>query len=441
MLSASSARWAPAVESLPLIRRSAGEALPHGSVRHADCMDTRDPDRGTFGQADELDWRELDRLPREYRLPDQEGPEHLHDVLPKDVAEEIADWTYAVPLAAGSLYQHLPGGAVQYILTGAVNDAVALVLHVDRFDGRSAAHAARALFEHMVNLCDVLEGPPEVSERYLDHRHVTADQVARHRWYLDGLDKETGRKERRRLDALARRTKRPLAEAIAKYGPGFRRSWAVGTLKDRADAHNLSDCYEGYRILSSVIHASSGAMAGIVKPIAGHPVHRIGLDMDLAATAYAEGLNSFYQIAERLKDVAPVTEAEEILGRTGNLLWYLQQVRAALRRVDQQTWPTDPGPATLTFAGIWPSGTVRWYLHDLRYNSVVLADLVDPEPDLSEYIDHATAYDPEAFGGRPVTAVHFDLRATARPGSPRVPAASILIPPGHPAERRYRHGR
>lgn len=391
-----------------------------------------------FGRTNELNWRELDLLPREYGPPDQAGPKHLGEALPKHVADEMTYWRYAVPLEAGALYQHLPRGACQYVLTGAINDAVALIDHVDRFDGRSAAHAARVLFEHLVNLCDVLAGPADISDRYLDHRHVTAERVSRHRWYLKLLDGKSAKKERSRLDGLSNRTRKPLADAIAKYGSGFRRSWAAGTLKERADSHGLSDEYEGYRILSSVIHGSSGAMAGVVKPIGGHPVHRIGSDMDLAATAYAEGLRSFYGIAGQLKEIAPTTEAAEILGRTGNLLNCLQVVRETLSRIDRQTWPTRALPATVAVAAIWPNGKVRWYLHDLRDNSMVLADLVDPEPDLTELKAEAKTYDPDAFGGRPISAAHVGIRATARLGSPRVPAASILVPPEHPAARLQR---
>lgn len=418
--------------------RSPQRALPFTTVGHACHMGEVGADGGAFGQINELNWRERDRFPREYGLPDHGGPKLLSEALPKDIADEIAYWRYAIPLEAGALYQHLPGGATQYILTGAINDAVALVTHVDRFDGRSAAHAARVLFEHLVNLCDVLTGPQNISDRYLDHRHVTAERVSRHRWYLKFLDRRSAKKEGNRLDGLANRTRKPLAEATAKYGSGFRRSWAVGTLKDRADSHGLSDGYEGYRILSSVIHGSSGAMAGIVKPIGGRPVHRIGNDMDLAATAYAEGLRSFYEIAERLKGIAPTTEAAEILGRTGNLLNCLQDVRETLSLIDRRTWPTNVLPATMAVAAVWPSGKIRWYLHDLRDNSMVLADLIDPEPDLTELKAETMNYDPDAFGGRPLSAAHFGLRATPRLGSPRVPAASILIPPEHPADRHKR---
>lgn len=410
------------------------------AIRHAGHVNKRDADGGTFGQLTELSWREQDRLPREYGLPASSMPKYLSDALPKAVAKEIAVWSYAIPLAGGSLYQHLASTASKYILTGAINDAVALVLHVDRLDGRSAAHAARALFEHLVNFYDVLDGIEEASDRYLDHRHITADRVAHHRWYLAELDKKSAKREQNRLDGLANRTRKPLAEAVAKYGKAFQRSWAAGTLRDRADAHGLSEGYEGYRILSSVIHGSSGAMAGIVKSIDGQPVHRIGPDIDLAATAFAEGLVSFYRIADRLRVVAPVTEAEEVLGRTGNLINNLQQIRETLRRLDKQTWPRHASPATVTVAGIWPNGKVRWYLHDLREESMVLADLLDPEPDLTELIKKAAAYDADAFGGRPMSVACSAVRATARQDAPWVPAASILIPPGHPATRHYGRG-
>ena len=97
--------------------RSPQRALPFTTVGHACHMGEVGADGGAFGQINELNWRERDRFPREYGLPDYGGPKLLSEALPKDVADEIAYWRYAIPLEAGALYQHLPGGATQHILT------------------------------------------------------------------------------------------------------------------------------------------------------------------------------------------------------------------------------------------------------------------------------------------------------------------------------------
>ncbi|WP_156387892.1 DUF5677 domain-containing protein [Cellulomonas sp. Root137] len=321
------------------------------------------------------------------------------------------------------------------IVTAAANDAIALVDHVDRFDGRSAAHAARAMFEHLINLCDVISSTDNTPDRYLEHRHVTADQVSQHRWYLDLLDPAARKKEKDRLDKLARTTAAPLKAALAKWTTGFKRGWAKGTLKERADLHGLGDGYEGYRILSGVIHGSSGALAGIVRDIKGTPVHRVGPDLDLAATAYREGLVSFWSIADRLLVLTGGPEAEQLKGRTGNLLLGIQEVSKALRREDKNMWPTEPPPAgRVPLLAVYPSGRTRWFIVDTRTETMVVADPPAVEPDgVAAAIALARQTDPNA-DGRPVT-FPFEANVPIRPrvGASWVSTSSVLMPPGHPA--------
>lgn len=396
---------------------------------------------GAFGQLPERRWDSGDREGWEFRQPGPRIPDSLWAVVGGGMEDEVAGWADATRRGAGALYSAVPGEAAPRILTAAVNDAIALLDHVDRFDGRSAAHAARALFEHLVNALDVDSSEVNTAERYFRHRFVTESQVSRRRLHLPLLDRKARRRESERLDRLGKRSAAPLAAALAEYGPSFARGWARGSLKDRADAHDLADGYEGYRILSGVIHGSSGALTGIVKQVRGHDVHRIGLDLDLAATAYTEGLASFYGFADHLVRVTAQTEAEEIWGRTGNLLLRLQDVRETLRRVDLAMWPKDPPPPPMAVLAIYPSGAQRWYLYNAQDESIVVADPPREPLDaaqaraVEQLTEQVKGYDPADWGGRPMTVMMEGVRVSPRPGAQAVPSASVLIPREHPAFR------
>jgi hypothetical protein len=385
-----------------------------------------------FGLVEPKTWQSADRVGHELRDPFDADPGRLWDSLDLKTRQEIFDWREAVALHSGRLLDHLPNEASKLILTAATNDVLTLVTHVNQLDGRSAAHSARALFEHLVNFLDV-QSTVDAAERYEAHRHVTEEQISRRRWYLQYLDKKARKRESGRLKGLANRSKQPLAQAIAQYGPRFRLGWAAGTLRDRADAHDLAEDYDGYRILSGVIHGSSGAMAGIVKTIRGRVVHRIGPDLDLAASAYAEGLMNYYQLAKALVAATNLPEADELYGRTGNLILALPTVRETLRRIDAKMWPAAPAPATFAVVALYKSGRQRWFIHDLREETLTLAEPPDDPPDLSIPLADLEYYDPEQFGGRPMSTVFPHISLVPHPNTTRVPAASILVPYGHPA--------
>ena len=350
---------------------------------------------GAFGATPARRWDDGDREGWEYENPFDALPDSLAPLLGPELQAEFAAWPQAVSLCAGALYGDLATAAECRILTAATNDALALVRHVDHFDGRSAAHAARALFEHLVNMLDVHTSPVNTAARYEDHEHVTADQVSRRRWHLRLLSKRARKRESDRLDKLQKRAAGPLARAVEAYGSSFKRGWAHGTLRARADAHDLGEGYGGYQILSGVIHGSSGALSGVVRQVRGENVHRVGYDLELAATAYAEGLVSFYNLAEHLVTLTGRVEAEEIRGRTGNLLLGLDEVRDTLRKADAKLWPTTPVPGPMAVVALYPSGARRWYLHDPRDESIVVAEPPEDEPDLSVAEEKLATYDPD----------------------------------------------
>lgn len=390
---------------------------------------------GTFGDIGEKRWDDGDRVGWELPNPFGELPGSLWGSMSEQVQDDVAEWTYSLGLDIGALRPQMPNPAAHHIITAAANDANALLAHVDRYDGRSAAHTARALFEHLVNLMDVTASGPEASDRYLDHRYVTEDQVSRHRWYLLLLNGKSRKRETERLDKLGRRAARPLAAALKRWGPRFRNGWSDNSLYDRADRHGLTEGYDGYRILSGVIHGSSGGLSGLVREVQGTPVHRMGPDMQLAALAYREGLAAVYQLASHLVTLTDAHEAKRLRGLTANLLRDSQEVMLALQGEDNKMWPTYPPPGRLTVAGIYPSGRVRWFVHDTATETIALADPPESEPEQllavkAEVIKGSYGGD----NGRPITVAMAPdwVRVEPRSGATWVPASSVLVPPGHP---------
>ena len=391
-----------------------------------------------FGPLPERRWDSGDHEGREFAGPGPQPPESLWADIGNGLEDEVEQWAGATRWGAGLLYADLSGPAAAQILTAAVNDVSALMRHVDHCDGRSAAWAARALFEHLVNALDV-HASAAAGERYLRHRHVTDDRVSRRRWYFQLLGRKSQRRERERLTRPGKRAAGPLAKAIAQYGSSFARGWASDSLRDRAAKHALADGYEGYRILSGVIHGSSGATAGIVKRVCDVEVHRIGLDLDLAATAYAEGLRAFYEYAEHLVQVTGRPEAEEIRDRTANLLWRLEDVRGTLGRIDRCLWPKTPAPPPLAVLAVYPTGRQRWYLYRPQDESITLANAPrQPLPagqaqSVADLVEWAKDYRPGEYGGRPMSIVLAGVRVHPRRDAQPYPAGSVLVPGGHPA--------
>ncbi|MBY6062211.1 DUF5677 domain-containing protein [Microbacterium esteraromaticum] len=247
------------------------------------------------------------------------------------------------------------------VMTAMINDATALLTHVDRLDGRSAAHCARAMFEHSVNALDLENSPINSSGRFLDHSAVTDYQVSRRRWYLRLLTAPARAKEKRKLDRLERETAPVLKRALKNYGPSFRKGWAAGTLFDRARAHGLESDYEAYRIFSAVIHGSSGGMTGTARSIRGRSVFRLGPDLNLTAMAFVEGVNTALKYFERLETQTDRPEAVQIRVATERLLAHTETVREELRRVDSLLWPATPVPPPAAVLAIYRGGKERWF--------------------------------------------------------------------------------
>lgn len=393
---------------------------------------------GSFGRSIESTWQRLDKIGYEASgiLPDMGGtpPQSAFALLPTEAQREIQNWRVSVHLDTGALYEHLPSPAQRFILTAATNDVVALLEHVDQLDGRSAAASARTLFEHLVNFKDVSLSKENTSERFMSHRHVTVEQLSRRRWHIEALDKAAAKKETNFLDGLRAQSRKKLAEVLTKYSSRFKSGWATGSLHDRAQGYGLSDEYEGYRILSGVIHGSSGGVRGLVKERGEENIHRLGHDMQLAPIAFEEGLRSFSQLCEALFEVTQRPEANEMGGRSFWLLESrLQEIRDVSAKEDRKMWPrTLPPSPYLPSLAIWPSGKHTWYIRDLRTELMARADPVGTEPDISRELAKADRHDPEEFGGRPFMRPMATVQLQPRRTAPWFPTKAMLVPRDHP---------
>ena len=228
-----------------------------------------------------------------------DAPQSLWDLVGDGLAGQIDEWQSSIHVQGTALVADMDTVAEEKILLSALNDGLALVDHVGRYDGRSAAQSARALFEHLVSMRDVRASAVNAAERHEEHKHVLGEQVSQRRWHLPLLEMKTRHREEERLERMRRNAAAPVAAALGKY-TGFRMGWAEGGLRSRAEKLGLETGYEGYRIMSVVLQGSGSVLAGVVRDVQGASALRIGPDLDVAAMAYAEDLSTFSQLFEGL---------------------------------------------------------------------------------------------------------------------------------------------
>lgn len=344
---------------------------------------------GSFGESEEARRSPQEQLRSEtlgihpdYGNP---APESFLAELSAEAQDEIHTWRAIVNLHTGVLYDRLSNSAQRYILTVAANDSLSLINHVDHLDGRSAATSARMLLEHLVNFHDVTSSQDNTAERFLGHRHVAGEQLSRRRWHIDHLGKKAAKKESNRLDGLGNRSRRALKTLHKTYGGRFKFQWATGNLETRSTRYGLTQEYEGYRILSSIIHGSSGGMKGLVKELQQGQIHRIGKDVQLVPFAFEEGLRNFVQLCRVLQDVTNSVEADELEQQSYWVVTQrLQEVREVASKWDRKMWPKNsPLPPYIPSVVIWQSGKHKWAVHDVRTEMMIWAEPLGEPPDLT----------------------------------------------------------
>jgi len=319
------------------------------------------------------------------------------------------------------------------ILNHASNDALDLIGECLRGEGRPAARAARALFEHDVNLASIL-AEPSLDARYLEHELVAAEILGKRAPGLSRLKGKRMRMKRAEYREFSRRAKQYLPALVEKYGSSYRRTWSSTNLRDRASRLGV-DGYEGYQWLSGVLHGSSGGLIGTLRSSPPHlpKIHRLGPSLELASLAYLEGLESFRRTVERLPAVRPGTDISVLLRAVDDLLAAWPMLDGALAAADEKMWPGHTGQHFESVLALYPRGH-RWYVVDHESGAMGLALAPEGESDfvasvrgnLAEQIAH---YDPASFEGRPLSLNVTELmHLEPRPDALWFAAESVLVP-------------
>lgn len=174
-------------------------------------------------------------------------PESLYAELSEPAQDAFGQLEYDLTYSPPYVHQIADHPAISQVLTHAYNDARTLLHHADTGDGRSAAHAARALFEHQVNGLDVLSDQ-QLATRYASHQAITDTQIAAARIGVDLLQGAEQRREEQRLAELKKRAERQRMAFLERYGASFKRQWHPKSLRDRAVEHGLGDRYQHYQL-------------------------------------------------------------------------------------------------------------------------------------------------------------------------------------------------
>ncbi|MFC6240136.1 DUF5677 domain-containing protein [Knoellia sp. GCM10027112] len=287
------------------------------------------------------------------------------------------------------------------------------------------------MFEHLVHYKEIA-GQPDRAEQYEAHQHVTAMQIAERKIGLRLLRGTAARRERERLKKLARSSGERRNAAVAKYGGRFRSGWTAGvSLLDLAKRHGLEPDYEAYRILSGVMHGSSGSLMGTRRTKGDEVTHRLGPDFQLVPIAFLEGMQWWRKLLDELP--ANGVSADFVLdAMTGadQLLSHYADIHATCWRVDSRTWPEGRvPPRSAAVLAVYASGATKWFSHDPVTQSICLADLVSDEPDyLQDHLGKWRAQAASVPGGRPLTIHVMGVEVKPRPGAAYAPAGSVLNP-------------
>lgn len=355
-------------------------------------------------------------------------PEDLRERLDEETATMLSAFHAFVVGASPDMYR--PDSEAAYsVLHHAMNDVLALVDHVVRGDGRSAARAARALCEHLVNYADVTTSS-DMTERYMSHTHVTDDLIAQRALYFrapGGGHRPRQTKWQREMQRVARQ---PLAQALDAYGTAYRRGFTPRTFRDRANEHEYPDAYDGYRILSGVMHGAAGGLHGTRETIRGSMVLRVGPDLRLAALAYVEGMNWWCQLLERVLAQQSSSRLDVLAGVSKYLRDAWPRISDALHAMDRALWPVDPPAPVHTVLALYPRGD-RWYVHRPSEWTLTLAVPPQGEDAVRAVREARLAYGdyrPADAGGRPMTFAVPHINVDEAAGAPTINSAGILMP-------------
>lgn len=308
------------------------------------------------------------------------------------------------------------------------NDLIILIDRVRDGDGRSAARSARSIYEALVSFADVIRFP-EAAERYLRHSSVTDNLLDQRRPGSAYLRAREARSEGRRFARAAKRSAKSLRDSLDLFGSSFRSRWSKDSLFQMAVRNGLGDEYDGYRILSGVMHATSGALSGTRKARDEIVVNRLGTDLHLSALAYIEGLRWGREFVQRLSGhLSAKPNFGNLIDTLDFLLSAYPEVLSASRKLDRTIWPETLPPPAIAVLVVYASGE-RWFIHDPQRGSLAAARPPEQIPQEVELIrERARVSGFDGGGGRPISAAFPDLTLESKPGARSFPAASLLMP-------------
>lgn len=395
--------------------------------------------RGTEGFGRPL---QVYRNGREHRA--DEVPSFEFDLPPfrEVTGEESFRAVQSFPLRVHAEYSYYLRGQEQLATRTAfnhlANDLMCLGSEVTEYAGRSAARTSRAVLEHCVNMADTF-GNPDVGERYLTHESIVAQLIAQHGAGMELLPRRERQKEERRLQQLRKGHEQKAAEGKAAYGSGFSRQWSRVSLFDRCKALGWEDRYDGYRILSSVIHGSAGGLLGTKRQTTSGTIHRLGPSIELIPLALLEAVRSVQALASHAEDHWPGFDSSETKAACNDVIRSWAEMRHRLFKLDSGIWPEMAAPDPIAILGLYQSGE-RWYWYDPLAQMMAVAD----EPDEAEVGEQVRARieqiraeiprDP-SFNGRPITVALPTVRVRPKKGAPFIHSQSILVPKDFPGAK------
>lgn len=324
--------------------------------------------------------------------------------------------------------------AIRLLYNQVVNDLLGLLDEVGEGSGRPSIRTARTLIEHAINMRTITEDL-RTANRYIDHLElgrVLMQEQAIGAEFLNGNERKAFLHSLKKAAVGAKRT---FDLAAKEHGKSFQRQWHPKSLRDRANQYELGELYENYQLASLVTHGSSGGIIGTFRTAEdGTPIHRTGQALELAPIAFVLGLKAYSAILDALERVIPDVDFDLYRRGLTRLIAIYPDYFRALKKIDDELWPTGPVMPPTAMLAIARNGKRKWWLHMISN-----AELweVPEDPALPEFlasgIDQMVATwlaDPERYFGERrwnTIAVPF---VTVKPNpNKRIPDHALMMSP------------
>lgn len=293
--------------------------------------------------------------------------------------------------------------SIRVLLNLAVGDLGDLIEDARRGSGRSATRAARTLIESAINMHTICDSA-EDADRYLAHLDLGPILLATIAPGHDLLPRAARSAYLHRLRREAKLVEGPWAEAMERYGSGFKRSWHPRNLRDRATAAGREEIYESYRVASLVVHGSAaGASFGQLRVNTRDRLAFLtGRIPFLCPTALLLGIDAYLEVIKVVGASVPDVDI--------SLAWDSLQVAAEswpdyAKLVDRymiDAWSLmkDAAPSQMTYAAFSRGDKRRWYARTSFDTSLLMhayqPTLTERKRDELEAVISAYRSDPDA---------------------------------------------